>query len=788
MIQNYFKTAYRSLLKNKTFSFINIVGLALGMTVVILISLFVQNEKSYDQWIEGKENIYRTYRQWGPDGNTVYTPDPLVRMLGSEFPDVEVSAGLNPFGETLLEYKGKKLYVENAALVDSSFFQLFKFPVVNGNLESTLLGEDDLVLSSTVAKNLFGEIDPIGKLVNFRDDPHKVIGVFDLGKQNTHLNYDIYVKGWVNPNWTGNNKATYVKLKPGTSIPDFESKMTKAANKYVGADLDAINYAYKQDELSKWKLQPVEQVYLYSSNFMWNGQEGNIRYVNIFMLIALLVMIVAIINYVNLSTAQATKRAKEVGVRKTSGATRQQLITQFLTESLLQTLCAAVLAIVIAESLLPLFNGIVDRELSLIGSNLIWKALSLLLGFSVLVGLLAGIYPAFVLSNFRPAKVLKGSLLAGSEKTGLRKFLVSSQFAVSIGLIVVMTFIFQQVQFMIKHDLGFNPEQVMVIPINERTTHRTIDNLKSNFLSIPGVTSVTTASDMPGQQFSDWGMNIQGEEESVNPNVLFTDGDCQNTFGLDLVDGRFLSNDIANDTLSNFVVNETFVKRYKIENPIGHPIKFMFDENYGQIVGVVKDFHFRGLQNNIRPLAMTGRHDRWYGFVKLSTSNLKETIGAIEALWNQEIEPVYPMRYSFLDERFQEQYAEQERFGTAMLSATILTLLIAILGLFGLTTFAVERRLKEIGIRKVLGASVGSIIGLFSKDFLKLVLIAFIVAVPLSYYLTDQWLTDFAYRIDLKWWVFLVAGIVAAFITILTVGLQSTKAALSNPIKSLRTE
>ena len=501
-----------------------------------------------------------------------------------------------------------------------------------------------------------------------------------------------------------------------------------------------------------------------------------------------MVLIVAIINYINLATAQATKRAKEVGVRKATGANRSQLITQYLTESLIQTLLAAVIALLLAEALLPIFNNIIDRQLSLLGSSLVFWIVPVLLLFSLLVGILAGVYPAFVISSFQPAKVLKGKFLGSSENTGLRKLLVGGQFTVSIGLIVVMTFIFMQVQYMMNYNLGFQPEQVVVVPLNEGASHRKLANAKASFESIPGVLKVSTSSNIPGRQFSDWSMTIEGNEENVNPFMLFTDEDFIETIGVELESGRYLSDDIANDSINNFVVNETFVKRYNIENPIGHRVKFIFDESYGKIVGVLKDFHYRGLENEIGPLAITARHQRRFATFKVSTTNLNQTISTIESLWGKRIEPAYPMRFSFLNEDFQEQYAEQQRFGNTMLYATLLTLIIAILGLFGLTTFSVERRVKEIGIRKVLGASVFNIVSLFSKDFLKLVLIAFLIAVPLSWYITNLWLEDFAYRIPIKWWVFGLAGIVAIIVTVLTVSIQSIKAAISNPIKSLRTE
>jgi putative ABC transport system permease protein len=549
----------------------------------------------------------------------------------------------------------------------------------------------------------------------------------------------------------------------------------------------SMNYTPSEEDFADWKFQPLNNIHLESDNFYWVGETGGSRRnLSIFMLIGLLVLGVAIINYVNLATARAGQRAKEVGVKKVTGAERGQLTIQFITESIVQAVLSATIALLLAELLLPFFNTVTNRELSILGSQPLLFIGGILI-LALLTGLLAGIYPAFVMSGYRPVKALKANFMKSGDKGMFRKVLVTGQFCITIALVIVMAFIYRQVNFMMDHELGFHPDQVMTVPFNNRHNFHKLEDIKTRLENIPGVKTVTTASRFPGGFMPDWGVIIEGNPDAISPNVIFADEDYASTLDIEMVEGRFISDDIAADSINNFFVNETFVRENALDNPIGTKLKFTADSTYGQIVGVMKDFHFQGLFQDINPLVMTGAQRRYIAGFKLSTQNMSKTIAEVERLW-AEIEPEHPMRYTFLDEEFANQYASQERFGETMLNSTLLKLFIAQLGLFGLTVFKLERRTREIGIRKVLGATVGGVIGLLSKDFLKLAGIAFLIALPIGYFISKSWLEDFAYRTDLAWWVFVGAGLLIGLVGFLTVGIQSMRAALMNPVESLRSE
>ncbi|MEO1260247.1 MAG: ABC transporter permease [Bacteroidota bacterium] len=790
MLTNYLKIAWRNITRNKVFSTINILGLSLGMAVVLLITVFVKHEFSYDQFIPEKENIYRVYRYWSSnDGRTYWTPSRLAEKLKEDFPEVIASTGLSPFGEQLLEYRGDKQYVELTAQVDSTFFRTMALPFLHGDPKTALDHPEAIVISDRLAKRIFGDSNPIGETIRVSGETDmQVTGVIALTDKNSHLNYDLFRRFmWYSDSWTGNNRATYIRVQPEANLAVLGEKLNVEMKKLIKKEFLSMNYTPKPEDYAEWKFQPMTDIHLRSGRIsMFNNKAGDIRNIYIFLLIGALVLIVAIVNYVNLATAQATKRAKEVGVRKASGALRTQLTGQFMAEAFFQASLAAVVALVIAEALLPVFNTVTDRELEILGGNAAWVLLPLL-GLTGLTGLLAGFYPALILSGFKPVTALKTNFLKSGEKGGFRKVLVTVQFTVTIALLVVMAFIYRQVNFMMDHELGFQPDQVMSIPLNFKQSQYKVESLKSALKSIPGIKNVTTVNSLPGDFIPDWGIRIEGRDEAKSPYVQFADADYLQTLGLEMKEGRFFSAEIAADTVSHFVVNEAFVEQNNLENPVGTRMKFSSDTTYGEIIGVVKDYHFRGLQRSIAPLIIHGYHLRWKTAIQLSTANLSNTIFEIEKLWKQ-IEPEHPMRYTFLDEDFAEQYAEQERFGQTMLYATFLTLFIAILGLFGLTAFNVERRTKEIGIRKVLGASTSSIVGLLSKDFLSLVMIAFLIAIPIGWYATNLWLEDFAFRTEIAWWVFALAGALAILVAFATMAFQSTRAAMANPVDSLRSE
>lgn len=793
MLANYFKIALRNISKNKLYSGINILGLAIGFAVCILIALYVNNEWSYDKWVPQKEQVYRVYRQFGVDhGGTAWTPPLLAPTLKADFPEVQTAGALSEYGRGLFDFNNDKRYVENIALVDSNFFQIVQVPYLHGSGLEAMNHTNGVILTKALSEQMFGAMNPIGQIIQFNDEMDlSIAAVIDDLPGNSHLFYDAYVlfpADWNSSNWTGNNRATYLKIKPHTEIAALEDKITTHVNGFIEKQFIAEKIPYNQENLPIWQLQSLEDLHLNSLGFSHLGATvGNPVFIKVFIWVAFILLFLAAVNYINLSTALASQRAKEVGVRKATGATKTQLVTQFLVETVAKSLVAGVFAILLAELLLPAFNTISNRELSFLGGNATWLILPIL-GLAFLMGILSGVYPAFVLSSFEPVKVLKTGLVKLAGGHHFRKALVTSQFVVSITLIIVIVFIFRQISFMQQQDLGFNSEQVIVIPSGVETTYSKVEALENEFLSINGVKSITTSSGVPGQRLPDWGMMKEGSDESLIGDVLFVGESFAETMGLTMKEGRFLSYDFTADSVDNFVVNETFLKEYNIEEPvIGTKVKFTYRESYGQIVGVVKDFHYQSLNVPIKPLVMNARPRRWYTSIKISTQDIPATINTLKQKWSK-IEPGLPMDYSFLDEDFGMQYAENQRFATTMLYATILTIFIACLGLFGLATFSAQKRRKEIGIRKVLGASVGSVVGLLSKDFLILVLIAFIVASPFAWMASNQWLSDFAYRIDMDWWVFGVAGFMALFIAFLTIAFQGVRAAIANPIDSLKTE
>lgn len=791
MLKNHLKIAFRQLSRNKVFSGINILGLSLGMALAILIAVFIINEFSHDKWMADSENTYRVHRNWGEDSNTAFTPSRLAQKLKQDFPEVVASTGFSPWNEQLLEYRDNAFYVEQTAHVDSTFFKVFGMSFLHGDVKTALNQPNNIVLTDRIAQRVFDEENPIGEVLTLNGvEEYIVTGVIDTKNKKSHIQADIYNR--FDPEsqtyWSGNDRYTYARLAPTVNRPELEEKLTADITKLIEAELNSMNYSFTAEDIPAWKMQPLNEVYLHSDNHFTLGlKEGSMRNIYIYLFIGFLVLAVAIINYINLTTARASQRSKEIGVKKVSGAGRGLLAGQFITESVLQAFLAGTIGLILAELCLPFFNTITDRQLQVLSGDPLWILLAGISTLALFTGLLAGFYPAFVMSSFKPVTALKANFLKGGEKGLFRKVLVTGQFAITITLLIVMAFIYRQVNYMIDQDLGFKPDQLLKIPLNSSQTHRKIANIKSRIKAIDGVQEVTTASEFPGQSLSDWGMMIEGRTESANPNVLFADEDFAKSLSIEMVKGRFLDDNIAADSVNNFVVNQEYLKRYHIKNPIGTRVKFAADTTFGQIVGVMKDFHFQGLDHKIRPLVMTTRHNRGYAGIKLSAQNITKTITEIEGIW-AELEPNHPMRYTFLDEDFASLYAEQQRFGTTIMYTTLLTLFIALLGLFGLTAFTVERRTREIGIRKVLGASVTGIIGLLAKDYMKLVAFASLIAIPLGYILANQWLEDFPHRTNLAWWVFAGAGLLILVIGFLTVCLQSVKAAMANPVKAIKTE
>ena len=793
MIKNYFKIAFRNLWRHKTFSFINIMGLTVGLTACFLIFLFVNFEMSYDSFHSKSDRIYRLVTDLKTPSDDLHIPVTswaFAPKIKSELPEVEAFTRVSQ-GSYLIKKDNLKFQEDNMLFADSSLFKVFDFKLMKGNPQTVLSNPFSIVLSETYAKKYFGNEDPVGKILLFSGDntPATVTGVMKDIPENSQIKTDFFVsmstltqdleKG-VDDEWGNFGAITYLLLKPGANAAALEKKLPGFLNNWIGKDMDKAQMHYTL------LLEPLRDVYLYSTR---NGAtSGNIKNVYIFSLIALFILLIACFNFINLTTARASERAKEVGVRKVAGATKNQLAQQFIGESVLICLIAFALSIALSVLFLPIFNHLSGKIISPgIFSNFTY--IGVLLVISILIGLMAGFYPALVLSSFKPVVVLKGKFTTGSKGSLLRKGLVVAQFSISIALIIGTIIVYSQMQFMRSQDLGFNKDQMMLLTTGSDPAS---DAFKQSVASIPGVKSVSLSSSAPSLDNNAAYSEIENKNGDLQVGTLGlydVDVDFIPQYKMKLLAGRNFSKDFPSDTSQSIIVNEATVKMFgytSAEQIIGKRYKQWGKE--GKIIGVIKDFHFRSLQENIEPLSMRmNKRSQDLASINIASANMPETIAAIESKWKEMI-PGRPFSFSFLDESFNKQYVSEDRFGKLFLDFSILAILISCLGLLGLASYSTLQRKKEIGVRKVLGATVSNITGLLSKDFIKLVLIALVIASPIAYWGMHKWLQGFAYRINIQWWVFIIAGFIALFIALFTVSFQAIKAAIANPVKSLRSE
>ncbi|GAB3961979.1 ABC transporter permease [Spirosoma harenae] len=801
MLKNYLKIAWRSLWKAKGFSAINIVGLAIGMATCLLIMVFVFYERSFDGL--HRKNIYRLDEVQKFEGmvapqNVALSMYPMGSTLKSEFPEVQNFTRITQFNKVTLMHQDKKVVYPNMLRVDSTFLQLFDFELLKGDRSTVLQEPGSVVLTEEGAAKLFGTNDPIGKSVTYygRDTlTFAVTGILANTPKNSHLQFEglFSLKTFVSQddanNWGGNWLVTYLELAKNTDVAALERKFPA--------------YLKKHMREGNWKfyelfLQPLKDVHANSVQITHdyiNYQKFDANYTYIFSVIALIVLVIACINFMNLSTARSAGRAKEVGIRKSVGAIRLQLASQFIGESVLVALLALVLAILIVKLTIPLARSLSQRELDLpLFSNPL--LLLLILAVTVVIGALSGLYPAAFLSSFQPTKVLKGSLETGRSKLTFRNVLVVGQFASAIFLIIATIFAVKQLRFMRTRDTGFNREQVLVIPLNSKTNPK-YDALKQELVNNSAILGVTASQQRLGNNLHQTGVKFQGDgpaRELVSSQVI-VDPDYLTLYKIPLVAGRnFLPG--KQESGRTYIINETLAKELLKEHP-GKPIQSLIGRRFGfggmdslgTLVGIAKDFNFNSLHHKIETLCIFNQRDWGYSemSVRINGDKAQEAIGQVEAIWKK-IAPEYPFEYTFLDEHFAELYRADLQVSEIVGILASLAIIISCLGLFGLASYSAEKRIKEIGIRKVLGASVTGIIALLSRDFLRLVLVAILIATPLAWFAVHTWLTDFAYRIGIDWWVFVLAGLLAIAIALLTVSFQSIKAALVNPVKSLRSE
>ncbi|MEP6594462.1 MAG: ABC transporter permease [Ginsengibacter sp.] len=806
MFKNYLKIATRNLWKNKSFSAINIIGLAIGLATCILILLYVIDELSYDRYNKKAGRIYRVnsdIKFGGGDLHLTVASDPMGAILKKDYPQVEEYTRIyNSSGSKIIKKGSQYINEEKVAHVDSTFFRVFTFPSIEGNTETALNEPNTVVLTESSSKKYFGTTHAVGKVIEADKNPYKVTAVIEDMPRNSHFNFDfLFSMDNVNYQWgnfLSNNFQTYIVLQKGTDYTAFEKNFTTVIDKYLLPQAKQLMQITSMDDFKKagnkleYTLMPLTDIHLHSDRFPELGVNSDIQYVYIFSAVALFVLLIACINFMNLSTAHSANRAKEVGIRKVLGTEKSTLIKQFLLESIITVTIALVIALIMASLVLPLFNDVSAKSFSA-KDFFTGKILLFLIAIPFIVGTLAGSYPAFFLSSFKPITVLKGNTTSVFKKSTLRSGLVIFQFATSIILIICTVIVYSQLHYIQTKNLGFNKEQVLIVN-GTGALDKNAETFKNEVSNFPGVSSGSFTGYLPvspsarnDNSFSKTA--VMDSKNGINMQRWTIDYDYIKTLGMEIIEGRNFSKEFGSDS-SGVIINETTAKLLGFDSPIGEKI-YTYNESQQpiayQIIGVVKNFNYESLRQNIGPLCMILGKSTWITSFKVNTGNIQALVKQIEAKWKA-MAPGMSFSYRFLNESFDEMYRSEQRIGKIAITFAILAILIACLGLFGLVTYAAERRIKEIGIRKVLGATMSNIIGMLSKDFLKLVIIAAIFSFPVAWWAMNKWLQDFAYRIDISWWVFAVAGIVAAAIALITVSFQAIKAALANPVKSLRTE
>jgi ABC-type antimicrobial peptide transport system permease subunit len=790
MLFNYIKIAFRNLFKYKAFSLINVAGLAIGMTCCFLILLWVLDELSFDRFHDNSLELYRAVVKVINDNgitSTVYGPTPLGPGLQGEFPEVVDFTRYLPAPQLSLRH-GDSVFNEKIMWVDPGFFRMFSFPAIAGDLEKALDTPLSLVITRRIAKKYFGTDEEIvGRILKMNNQwDYEVKAVIEDVPPNSHLDFDILAPftnlkyaGWQMENWVIPNTITYVQLQENASHKDFNEKIVKFIEDRM------TSFTFSEDLF----LQPLIEIHLNSDFAGDRSRLGNITHVYILSVIAIFILLIACINFMNLSTARAANRVKEIGIRKVVGARRTHLIAQFYGESIFLSVVALLIALALAILLLPSFNTLSGKALSLdLTGN--WQVILGIGLITFFTGIIAGSYPAFFLSAFKPVRVLGGSSRSGAKSVILRKTLVVLQFALSVLLIISTAIVHGQLQFIKNKDLGYEKDNVLMIPrISGKKLDKSHDTLKNELLKNPKVIGVTASSQNPTNSEA---ATIAFTWRGKNPDaqiLLHANSvtiDYPSTMKMEIIEGRGYSSEIASDRSGKVLLNEEAVKVMGFENPVGETINYFKYKT--EVIGVVKNFHFQPVHKKIEPMLMgTWPIRGGYTIIKIHPDHMAETIGFVKKTWDM-IYPTDPFDYHFLDEDYDRLYRAEERMGTLLNFFAALAIFVACLGLFGLASFTTEQRTKEIGIRKVLGASTAGIVLLLCTDFLKLVLIANIISWPIAYYFMNNWLQDFAYRININWLIFLVATILSLVIALITVSFKTTKASMANPVESLRYE
>lgn len=788
MLRNYLMTALRHFWRQKGYTLINILGLSVGLACSLLIMLWVKDELSFNKFHQKSDRIHRIMRHVTFSDGAVYTwaaiPKPLAETLEKDYPEVE-HAVLTSWGEDkLLSFEEQHIRA-NLLYGGKAFFEVFTFPLLEGEASSVLQNPNSVVLTASLAAKLFGEDwakeEVVGKTVSLNHEEDLLVtGICEDVPENSTLNFDYVIpmvdfikkNDWVE-HWGNSGLRLYVQLTEEAEADVISDKIANIINEH------------HENANAQLFLQPLPDVYL-RSNFQ-EGQlvGGRIVYVRVFTLVAIFILLIACINFMNLATARSSKRAREIGVRKVVGAHKNSLITQFMGESIFLSLSSLVIAILLVELLLPTFNSLTHKEVAIDYANPLY--LLSFIGIALLTGLISGIYPALFLSSFKIVKVMKGTLRHGASAANFRKALVIFQFAMSIFLIIGTLTIQQQISFILNKDIGLQKDNLVFMKLEGKAGEK-YDEFKQELLRQPGIKGVTATDQYPlsvGSSTTDPSWDGKRPDDQILFQIIDTHYDYLETLGIELKEGRSHQKEFSTDSAS-FLINEVAAEAMRLENPIGKPLEFW--EREGKIIGVIKDFHISSLYETIDPLIIRLEpKDCWLLFVKLEAGQTDQALEGLETVYNT-FNPAYPFDYDFLDKEYEQRYQSETMVGQLSRAFAIMAIFISCLGLLGLASFTAEQRTKEIGIRRVLGAPVGNLVMLLSKDFTKLVLWSFLIATPVAYFLMDQWLSKFAFHASQGVLIFLLAGSLAIAIAWLTIGWQAYKAASANPVESLRSE
>lgn len=787
MLKNLLKTAIRNLYKNFGYSSLNILGLTLGITSALFLIIYVADEVSYDRYNKNVDRIYRVSSKINePDDQFTWivAQIPFGPQVVQDFPEVQSFTRFISFQRTLFKYEEKEFFEENFYYADSTVFDIFSYKFIKGDPKAALLAPNKIVLTEKVANKYFGKADPIGKALIAGDKSYEVTGIIEDIPTNSHFRFDALASRKNLPkelgNWGNFGIFTYLLLPENLDVKSFQTKLKEMYPKYMEPIFGKMNIKIE------YLLEPISRIHLYSTNAGEPEPTGSISYVYIFSIVALFLILIAAMNYMNLATARSTKRAREVGLRKVVGSRRSSLIIQFLSESTTFTIISLILSIILLALLLPKFNELAGKsfDLSIVYSPTILLSL---IGVIVVVGIFGGSYPAFYLSRFSPVTVFKGEITQGSAGSRFRKVLVVTQFAISVAMIVCTLVVFKQINFLKNADQGFDQKDVIGLQLNRGMIQK-FPVLKQALKENPNILSIGTTNTAVGEGSGKVIFKMETDQGMIERGVNFAivDPDFVETLGIKMLKGRDFQEDMPSDTLIGVIINETLAKRMNWADPIGKKVE-LGEFIKGSVIGVMKDYHQTGMYNQIESLLLIYRTRNNVVYAKLSDKDIQATIRFIETKW-KEVYPDKPFEYTFLSERFNQQFKADEKRGLIFTLFTILAILIACLGLFGLASYMVEQRTKEIGIRKVVGADELIIVRLISREFLTLIIIAIVIAFPIAYYMMSSWLQNYVYRTPLGVMVFILSAIITITLTFLTISYKAYKAAILNPASSLRTE